>query len=1325
MGALDNLYVSSSFQGLLKMADSTNGLTNTLQTVQSGDGDNSPLQMSLTQVNISGSLFVNGVPILGSSSGTSGTSGSSGTAGSSGTSGTSGSSGSGFTYNGVWDNSTNYNVNDVVLYNGQTYVAIQANVNKQPSVQPAFWQVFSAAGSSGTSGTSGSSGTGGSDGSSGSSGTSGSSGADGLVGSNGTSGTSGSSGIDGTSGSSGTDGSSGTSGAVDYTGLITTGSVSSIGVTGSTQSISGGFLDNASGSYIPALNVDGLNVYGITRILPTLDVSGSLQAPNLDLGDTTTGSQFPIISLNVDSSNGNYSTYAGVQATDKVNGNTVGFAQSCFNTTDGRIAGVYYGFGTGNNEPYGPGSGDACIMMTYSGDTNLHITRNSIITGSLQVKGNTIISGSLIGGVVNNGIIKIQTEANRSGSIQFQNYITSSAPISQSNFIFGGPNVPSVNTTGSVIISGSNNIIFNGSRTSTLGQGTLGYIQGNNNIIGTIPTISTSSFLNSNIFISNANTHNSTFTIDAPATGAIVDPNYFNQISNNYLGSVVLLRHKSGSFNFANNSLQGTINSFATQSLLYPSGTVSGPTIQSNVHAGSTTTLSHISSSIVYVNNISNSGNLLIRNSATHPAATNGSGSVTVASNIFGGGGHTLTISGSGTQLSKGISQNIVVGSSNELNIIVSGSNAFVTNTGIIGLNLIVSGSNGGVGAGGSTFVGRFNATGSLQESTNETVFVVGTGTGASGRRNALRIDSNNNSQFTGSVQISGSLSVNGVAVSNDRNGLITTGSIGGTQSIIGTLNTFNLNSTRQNLGEYLSFTGSRFTPNVLTSVDLENTNQTQFVFNQLHLGDSLTGTQLKLNTNKASNFTEVALNTRYSGQSDASVTLQNNNTGASTLTINAKTTNIQNGSLNVQLGITGSLNGNADTATTASFALNANANRNGLITTGSISNVQTIAGGLNISGSDTQYLKVGAGDSTLKIGVLNSSNPFLYTNTNNYSTVIGNCEGSNNGFTTGSEKNMIFTGFYLAFNSGSQNTVISGGGGNFRSGSSNTIIGGPGSLQFGNNNTYIGVGTNNTIESDTIRIGRTGLGLPLFLKSGNDALQINGDTQITGSLLITGNITGSLNINANTQIVGNTQMSGNSGFPLTIDGTIQSKRFSFAGNPFNSNIGGTYGSLNYDADNKTLQYSNGDFGTPDTSSFNNLTTNTGSNVTQVQAGARYAGTTAQTNIINNNGARSFVVDVDSTTISGSLTVTGGINYASGSNTTVGTAVLDGANPATVTVSNSLVTSNSLIFLTKQTNNHPNAGPVVVSSKGSGTFTITSNHNGDTDVVAYQIINPA
>ena len=73
MGSLNNLYVSSSFQGLMKLTNSATGLTNSLQTIQAGDGSDSPLQMSLTQVNISGSFTVNNNPITGSTSGSSGT----------------------------------------------------------------------------------------------------------------------------------------------------------------------------------------------------------------------------------------------------------------------------------------------------------------------------------------------------------------------------------------------------------------------------------------------------------------------------------------------------------------------------------------------------------------------------------------------------------------------------------------------------------------------------------------------------------------------------------------------------------------------------------------------------------------------------------------------------------------------------------------------------------------------------------------------------------------------------------------------------------------------------------------------------------------------------------------------------------------------------------------------------------------------------------------------------------------------------------------------------------------------------------------------------
>ena len=75
-----------------------------------------------------------------------------------------------------------------------------------------------------------------------------------------------------------------------------------------------------------------------------------------------------------------------------------------------------------------------------------------------------------------------------------------------------------------------------------------------------------------------------------------------------------------------------------------------------------------------------------------------------------------------------------------------------------------------------------------------------------------------------------------------------------------------------------------------------------------------------------------------------------------------------------------------------------------------------------------------------------------------------------------------------------------------------------------------------------------------------------------------------------------------------------------------------------------------------------------------------------------------------------------------GTNEQTATAVLNGGNPGSIVVSNGKVSSSSLIFLTKQTNN--STGNVRISSKGTGTFTITSTANGDNDTVAYLIINP-
>ena len=107
----------------------------------------------------------------------------------------------------------------------------------------------------------------------------------------------------------------------------------------------------------------------------------------------------------------------------------------------------------------------------------------------------------------------------------------------------------------------------------------------------------------------------------------------------------------------------------------------------------------------------------------------------------------------------------------------------------------------------------------------------------------------------------------------------------------------------------------------------------------------------------------------------------------------------------------------------------------------------------------------------------------------------------------------------------------------------------------------------------------------------------------------------------------------------------------------------------------------------------------------------------AQVNFNNNVSLRSRA-DVRNTFVEANYQ----IYYPTGSNQQAGTAVLNGANPGTVTVSNSLVSANSIIMVSKQTLTHTN-GYVAVSAKSAGSFTITSNHNGDTDTVGWFIIN--
>jgi len=92
-------------------------------------------------------------------SGRSGISGLSGASGASGASGRSGLSGIGLSWiSGGWDFELTYSINDLVSYNGSSYICILGNINQIPSSSPSYWELVAASGISGRSGISGISG---------------------------------------------------------------------------------------------------------------------------------------------------------------------------------------------------------------------------------------------------------------------------------------------------------------------------------------------------------------------------------------------------------------------------------------------------------------------------------------------------------------------------------------------------------------------------------------------------------------------------------------------------------------------------------------------------------------------------------------------------------------------------------------------------------------------------------------------------------------------------------------------------------------------------------------------------------------------------------------------------------------------------------------------------------------------------------------------------------------------------------------------------------------------------------------------------------------
>jgi collagen type VII alpha len=193
----------------------------------------------------------------------------------------------GFTLRGTWSSSLAYSVNDIVLYSGISYAAIQASTNQTPSTATTYWQKFTEIGQTGSTGATGITGA---SGASGPQGIQGASGSTGLTGSTGIQGpTGGASGPIGLTGATGPQGIQGASGSTGLTGLT-----GATGVHGATGHMGASGLHGASGltGLTGATGIDGATgLTGATGIDGASGATGDQGVQGIEGASGATGEQ--------------------------------------------------------------------------------------------------------------------------------------------------------------------------------------------------------------------------------------------------------------------------------------------------------------------------------------------------------------------------------------------------------------------------------------------------------------------------------------------------------------------------------------------------------------------------------------------------------------------------------------------------------------------------------------------------------------------------------------------------------------------------------------------------------------------------------------------------------------------------------------------------------------------------------------------------------------------------------------------------------------------------------------------------------------------------
>jgi hypothetical protein len=323
--------------------------------------------------------------------------------------------------------------------------------------------------------------------------------------------------------------------------------------------------------------------------------------------------------------------------------------------------------------------------------------------------------------------------------------------------------------TADTIISGSGNIFFNPAAPVTgfkryLGLGNIA-LNGSN-----IPLISSSMAfsptMNNNYF----GAAGTTLTMRGPVSSSAWNINGNSVLGTINIGSSAALNAEklTAGLNMINNGIQGTVTIIANQSALTGSTTT-----LTNNNINGTVTLNLSSSALTFTGNTINDTGFILTNQFSSSSV--GLGLPTANANTIAGANNTFLMTGSQltSSLNFGMSfnQNFVFGNGNTLfsnasNARVSGSNNYTATvaTGLLGQRLIVSASSNTNDARsfGSVFVGRNNADDGIRNKTSDIVFAVGTGVSSSAdtRKTGFLIDSGSNSYFEGTVNVSGSLTV-------------------------------------------------------------------------------------------------------------------------------------------------------------------------------------------------------------------------------------------------------------------------------------------------------------------------------------------------------------------------------------------------------------------------------------------------------------------------------------------------------------------------------------------------------------------------------------